>query len=211
MLLYKITNTVNGKVYIGKTSHHDVNTRWNEHIRDSRKPRCEKRPLYDAMLKYGNDAFVIEQIEEVENDQIACQQEQYWIKYYNSYVGFENCNGYNATLGGDSKRYYDYKEISDKYIELKSEKDTAKFFNCDIETVRKACRENNVRILTPAEISKLTASKKIAQLDKDTQEIIAVYDSVSDAFRALNKQKSGGIAKACRENKVCIGYRWKYI
>ena len=51
--IYKITNQLNGKLYIGKTSLPSVEERFKEHIRASKQERNEKRPLYDAMNKYG--------------------------------------------------------------------------------------------------------------------------------------------------------------
>ena len=49
--IYKITNLINGKVYIGKTSEKTIEERFKIHIKDSKKEHCEKRPLYDAMNK----------------------------------------------------------------------------------------------------------------------------------------------------------------
>ena len=39
-------------------------------------------------------------------------------------------------------------------MELKNQKETAKFFNCDVETVRKACVENNIEIISSQQIAK---------------------------------------------------------
>lgn len=208
--IYKIINLSNGKLYIGKTSS-SIEERFKQHIKDSKKERCEKRPLYDAMNKYGVENFIVEQIEEVENDEIASEREQFWIKKLRTYIGFSDCNGYNATLGGDSKRYYDYTEVAKKYLELKSEKEVCDYFNCDKFVVQNACKENNIYIIPASEQSKINSSKKIAQLNPDTEEIIQIYNSISDAFRALNKQKSGGISKACNENRIYLGYKWKYL
>ena len=59
--IYKITNTVNNKIYIGKTER-DIKTRWEEHLRHiSIYPNI---PLYRAMKKYGIEVFNVEQIEE---------------------------------------------------------------------------------------------------------------------------------------------------
>lgn len=91
--IYKITNKINQKVYIGLTSR-SIEQRWQEHLR-SVETLKEKRPLYWAIAKYGKENFTIEQIEEVENDFLG-EREMYWINYYNSYE-----QGYNATLGGD--------------------------------------------------------------------------------------------------------------
>ena len=77
--IYKITNQINQKVYIGLTSR-SIEQRWQEHLR-SVETLKEKRPLYRAIAKYGKDNFTIEQIEEVENDFLG-EREMYWIHYY---------------------------------------------------------------------------------------------------------------------------------
>lgn len=54
--IYIIKNDINNKVYIGKTRL-SIQQRFKEHIWDSRRKRCEKRPLYNAMNKYGLEHF----------------------------------------------------------------------------------------------------------------------------------------------------------
>lgn len=69
--------------------------RWKEHCKDYNKARTEKRPLYNAMQKYGIENFRIEKIEECA-DNIASEREVYWIEKLQTFK-----NGYNATAGGD--------------------------------------------------------------------------------------------------------------
>lgn len=203
--IYKITNLINGKIYVGKTSN-TIEERWKQHINDSIKERCEKRPIYDAMNKYGIENFQIEQIEEVENDEIACQREIYWIDKLRTYVGFEDCNGYNATLGGDSKKYYNYKELADAYLELKTVKAVTKKFNCDDHTVRKACEENKVKINSSPrrrQIIGITPNNEILE-----------FDSLTEANLFMGKNyKNGTIYDACharRGHHKAYGYQWYY-
>lgn len=94
MLIYKITNLVTSKVYIGQTIQ-KLENRWYGH------KRCvASRPLYDDMRKYGISSFIIEKIEDCESTEHLNTKEIYWIKYYNS----NNSNfGYNLTEGGESK------------------------------------------------------------------------------------------------------------
>ena len=115
--IYKITNDINKKIYIGKTSE-DIEQRFQKHYQDSKKSRNEKRPLYDAINKYGIEHFHIEELEQVKNDEEACEREHFWIEKLRTYIGFKDCNGYNATLGGDGKRLYDYEQIANKYLKL---------------------------------------------------------------------------------------------
>lgn len=62
-IIYKITNDINDKVYIGKTTL-SIEERFKEHCLDSKRNVKEKRPLYSAMRKYGQEHFKIELIEE---------------------------------------------------------------------------------------------------------------------------------------------------
>ena len=86
--IYKITNQINGKVYIGQTN--NLERRYKEHwFRYDRE-----QPLYQAFNKYGRENFKMEPIELTENYN---EREQYWITFYNSY----GKDGYNATRGGE--------------------------------------------------------------------------------------------------------------
>ena len=79
--IYKITNNINGKIYIGKTEF-SVEKRFREHCLDYKKERFEKRPLYSAMNKYGIENFSVETIEETDNPE---EREKYWIEYFGSF------------------------------------------------------------------------------------------------------------------------------
>lgn len=92
--IYKITNQINGKVYIGKTSK-TIEERFKEHKRKALEH--PNRYLYDAINHYGFNNFTIEQIEECSNEYLD-DREIFWIAEYNS----TNPNiGYNLTTGGE--------------------------------------------------------------------------------------------------------------
>ena len=55
-----------------------------------------------------------------------------------------------------------------------------------------------------------TRKHRIAQLDKETLEIIVVHDGVKDAEKALGVSH-GWISKAAKSDKVAYGYRWKFL
>ena len=94
--IYKITNNVNSKVYIGQTKK-TIEERFNQHI------KCAKEHvnqyLYDAMNHYGIENFSVSLIEECE-DCLLDEKERYWIREHHSWTGDENCTGYNMTVGG---------------------------------------------------------------------------------------------------------------
>ena len=56
---------------------YSVTKRFQEHCRDYKKERCEKRPLYDAMNKYGIENFVVEELIECPNDELNSYEIMY--------------------------------------------------------------------------------------------------------------------------------------
>lgn len=92
--IYKITNQINGKVYIGQTSLPSVQDRFDAHVKKAN--RHVNRYLYDAMNHYGIENFSIEEIEHCDKDCLD-DREIFWISHYQS----NNKNfGYNMTAGG---------------------------------------------------------------------------------------------------------------
>ena len=200
--IYKITNQINGKMYIGKTEE-TIEKRFKEHCRDYKKERCEKRPLYDAMNKYGIENFIIEEVEKVD-DNILGEREQYWIEYYGTFH-----DGYNATKGGDGKRLLDYDLIIKIYQELQNVTKTAEQCHCDITTVRKILRNNNIEIKTAGQI----LSQPIDQYDLQGN-FIQTLASPMEASRIVAKGRSGEAAHirdVCKgKRKTAYGYIWKF-
>ena len=98
--IYRATNTINGKVYIGFTAHWPQ--RINGHNYDRRYGNAENKAFYNAIAKHGWEAFewhAVYQSQEFEHTLKV--MEPYFIDEYRSWVGFEDCNGYNITRGGE--------------------------------------------------------------------------------------------------------------
>lgn len=87
--IYKITNNINSKVYIGQTIG-TIEKRFNEHKRAAIKG-CQYA-LHRAIRKYGIDNFSVEEIEQCPTEELD-NREQYWISFYDSYY-----QGYNMTI-----------------------------------------------------------------------------------------------------------------
>lgn len=91
MIIYKHTNKINGKIYVGQTKL-NLKQRWRE---GEGYKYC---PLfYNAIQKYGWNSFNHEIIEEVDSIEQANKREQYWIAFYKSN---DPRYGYNLTSGG---------------------------------------------------------------------------------------------------------------
>lgn len=66
---------------------------------------------------------------------------------YNSYVGFDNCNGYNMTLGGDGQAWTDYAKVVEVYLANgRNITKTAKILKCAKKTVHRACDLLNIKV-----------------------------------------------------------------
>lgn len=93
--IYKITNLINQKSYIGQAI--DISRRWRDEKNRAFDPNSEeyKKTLSVAIRKYGIDNFSFEILEECKVSELNTK-EQYYIKLYDTYF-----NGYNETTGGD--------------------------------------------------------------------------------------------------------------
>lgn len=209
--IYKITNKVNGKVYIGKTMY-SIQKRWKEHLKAAKRSNCEKRPLYDAINKYGAENFKIEQIEQIEecSNDILNERERYWIEYYGSFK-----NGYNATIGGDGKAYLDYELIYKTYLSTKNMRKTAELCNCHYKTVGHILEIYGItkeeRIKNGQNSSKAVSGHPVAKIDKYTNKIIAVYETIAAAEKE-NPKANQHIGSVCKgKRKTAGGYKWKYL
>jgi len=113
--IYKVTNTINNKVYIGFDSNWP--TRKKEHFRES---STSTRIFHKAIRKYGWQNFEWEIIyQSKDRDYTLNVMEKYFIKEYNSFGE----NGYNMTVGGEGTFGF---KISDDTRKLLSEKRAGK-------------------------------------------------------------------------------------
>lgn len=87
-IIYIITNIVNSKTYIGKTTK-TVDCRFKRHCHNS---KTQNTYLYKSMRKHGIDKFTIEILEETTSDMLN-DREKFWISKLNPQ--------YNMTSGGD--------------------------------------------------------------------------------------------------------------
>jgi len=156
--IYKITNIVNGNIYIGKTIN-NINDRWKEHIYSAiSKDKDGNCPLHCAIRKYGKENFLIELIDRCE-DFDSSNKEKYWIKYYDSYN-----NGYNATLGGDGNPLYDREYIKKLWDDGLSNKEIREIIGCDKKVIRKTLYSYGI---TKEELYKRRGKNIEKDIDKD--------------------------------------------
>ena len=202
--IYCITNLINSKRYVGKTTT-TIEERWREHQHDSKKERCEKRPLYSAFNKYGIENFKIEELEYLEDNNLLSDREIYWIKELNTY----GSNGYNASKGGDGITLYDHNEILELYNMGYSSVQISDKIGCERSLIPKVLRAHGIKSRGSSSI--------IDQYDLEGN-YIQTFDSTMQARDWLfankittNKQCRNVILRCCKgENKSAYGYVWKY-
>lgn len=208
--IYCITNLINSKRYVGKTTT-SIEERWKEHCYDFQKERCNKRPLYDAMNKYGIQNFIVEQIYECDNEELSSYEIQF-IDKLGTYS-----NGYNATKGGDGTVLFDYKEIISLYENGLSMIEVSRKIQCSVDTVSKVINLNNI----PKNKFYLGSCKQpiqVAQYDLNNN-FLKNWNSIADAAHWLvdngyAKTYNGGVRQKislCVKGKLKTAYKfiWK--
>lgn len=218
--IYKITNKILNKHYIGRSIH--IEDRWKEHIRGKGSSL-----LFTDFQKYGLDNFSFEIIELCTED-IIHQRERYWIEYYGSFV-----DGYNKNDGGDNSIYataqtkkpiYCYNlngEFIKKYESLSdAERDTG-ISNSNISRAAKTKGRTKNYLWTYVYHENISpyerylgdvgknSGKTIYQFDKQMN-FIQEFVSAKEAERITGINNSS-INQVCnKKRKSAGGYIWKF-
>lgn len=112
-LIYKITNKINGKLYIGLTTR-TIKERWKDHCRYAENFLNHSKKmsyLHKAIIKYKPRNFKIEVVDSCNNFNLLNKMEQFYIKKYKALCP----NGYNLTTGG---KQYRFTKEHKKYLSL---------------------------------------------------------------------------------------------
>lgn len=147
MIIYKTTNKINGKIYVGKDAHN--------------------RPTYlgsgiilrRAIAKYGKENFIKEIIDRCQTLDELSKREIFWIKQLKSN---DSKVGYNLTNGGDGGDTYSYLDITQKERRRKILTEAAKKFN-NSEEGRKLSSDNSKRMWKNAKHRELIRNKMLGR------------------------------------------------
>lgn len=183
--VYKITNKINGKVYVGITNR-GVKTRWYKHCSDS--IRGSEFPLHNALRKYGIDNFSIDILEEVKTSEELKEREKYWILTLQSKTSH---NGYNLTDGGDGTFGRPTSEETKEKIRQKA-------------LGRKPSSSVKQKMIDAS-----SQKKEISQFTLDGV-YIKTYASLREAERETGIPTSSLSACARGKYKYSKGFKWAY-
>lgn len=140
--IYKVTNQVNGRMYIGQTMR-SIDVRWKQHVKDS---MAEKDDYYfhRAIRKYKKENFAIELVETISLKTLSelksdlNRMERYYINVFDTH----NPNGYNGTLGGEgsSVRSVDYYSLDKVFVcQFDSMTAASEFTGLSITSIHENC------------------------------------------------------------------------
>ena len=203
--IYKVTCIPTQKIYIGK-SESSIQERWKGHLRAAFLPSHNDYnfPFHRAIRKYGESAFMVEEIDSCKDSTELKEKEKYWIKYYNSYN-----TGYNATLGGDGQCKYDYDAIVNFYLTNdNSLKLTCQHFHVYDQVVYNALKSKNIdyKNLKPSKRDK-AKKKKIYCV-----ELNKTFNSMAEIDIYFNKTVHPNIRRTLNGiTKKAYGYTWKEV
>lgn len=206
MIIYKITNNVNKKIYIGQTIR-TIEERISEHRRH------KETIMGRAFRKYGFDNFSIEVIDIAESMEELNEKETFYIKKFNSL----HPNGYNLCYGGNNTKGYRHKEES----KLKMSLNRGRYFGEDnpffnrkhtIETrnkMKEKFKDNEFYQKRCEHLDKVRSIKTRKILNVTTGE---KFDSIKEACEKYGIKDGTHISRVCRgKRKSCFGFVFKYI
>jgi hypothetical protein len=207
--IYKITNKINGKVYIGQT-YSSLENRWHTH-KNAWKGHRHCQALYDAFDKYGIDNFQIEEIEKCDITDLN-DREIYWIEQYNSYE-----NGYNLTRGGDGNVKLDYPLIYALWDNGLTTSQIADYVGATREGIAKVLQGYSnfsleESIHRGAKRGGIGKGKRIEQYTLDG-EYIMTFPNATVAAESLGKGRAeSNNIRSCAHGrrKSAYGYKWKF-
>lgn len=218
--IYKITNKINGKCYIGQSV--NLKNRIAMH-RSMLKHNNEDNPLLvKASKKYGYNNFEISIIKYCNENELD-YYEKYYIEHYKSY---KRKKGYNIELGGNKHKHLGKEQIEKmkmaKKGKLTGEENPFYGRTHTLEAKKKISEKNKNNKYCVGRFMSKETREKIGNANKWhlTKDIICYdlnnnfikkYPSVAEAMRQLKVKSSSNIAHCARGNReTAYGYKWKY-
>lgn len=200
-IIYKISNDVNDKVYIGQTIY-SLEFRYRQHLREYEKKT--QRKLYIAMNEIGIEHFKVEVIEKCKEQELD-EREKYWIRYYNSQK-----EGYNMTIGGNGGSIYDIndEEVNRMWDEGLTIGEIAKKYGCSTPIISNRLKNNPS--YSPQKAILRSNNKLVYGYDLKGI-LLYSFPSANAAERYFNNKEGCNISDCCRGvQKTAYGLYWSY-
>ncbi len=209
-IIYKATNVATGEVYIGATTI-NLKDRINDHYNKAVKDYGYK--FQNAIREYGIENFTWEQIDTAQDPNELALKESNYIEKFDTVN-----NGYNSNRGGGFKKLiYQFSFAGELESTFQSLEEASKSSSISEDSISHACvgdrKTSNGFYWTYTSTFDLKEDyrkKKVIQYDLEG-ELVKVFDSISEASKATEINKSS-IAKCCRgERKKAGNFIWKFF
>lgn len=209
--IYKITNIVNGKVYIGQTIR-KPSLRWNEHKSESLCPTARHGYFYHlhcAIRKYGIESFVFEIIDECPDDERFRIETKYILKYQSN----DPKKGYNYVVEGSGRTPYSSQEIKNLWEKGFSRNEIAEILEAKPLTISSRLHGLGIsheEIVNRKRKEKWSdwQSKSVLQYSLDGI-FIREWPSATECSSAGYHQTA--VSNVCRQEQYsAYGFLWKY-
>jgi group I intron endonuclease len=226
MQIYKTTNLINDKIYVGQDTH------------DNPKYLGSGKLIQRSIKKYGKENFVKEILEYCDTKEQLCEREIYWIAKFKS---TDRNIGYNITPGGEwgdtftnnpnkeeIRKKMGEKSKGRKQSEETKEKRRKKMSGKNNPMFGRKWTKEEIQYLSDIKIGENNPmfgkkqsnetkekiseknSKPVLQYDKQMK-FIAEYKSATEAAHFLNLKIRSNINRCCNHfKKYSAGFIWKY-
>lgn len=190
MIIYCITNKINGKQYVGQTVR-SAEERFKQHCRD------KKMYISKAIRKYGKENFIVEVIDSALLIDDLNEKEIYWIDKFKT----KKPNGYNLCNGGDNTFGFNHRPES-KILMSEVQKALANQVGDKNHFYGKKHNESTKEKMRSTHWNK----KRVMNIETGL-----IYDSCAEAARmnGLNRNMVARVARGEASNTK--GTHWKYI
>lgn len=194
MIIYKITNRINGKVYIGQTKQ-SLQKRWNNHC--GKNSHCSI--LHLAITKYGAENFTVEQIDVACNKDELDKKEIYWIAHFDSIAP----NGYNISSGGNGNR--GHKPTAETLA-----KRSASLKGIHVGDANPAKRDDVRKKMSEA------AKRRTGKLSSRGKEVVCLelgqtFPTAKEAGKRIGCSYKNISAVCNGKRNTCGGFHWKWL
>jgi len=195
---YKITNTINSKVYIGITS--DIKKRWREHKCTS---KTSGKPLYRAIRKYGLSKFTIFELCSMTDWEAIAQYEIDTIAKHQS---TDMSKGYNLSEGGEGA--YGVKRTK---AQIEAQKLRASKWSQENIKYLTDCAKKQMSDPKNRELSRQGAIKQWNQMSDNEKEIRSNRMSDENKIRWKNKSYIKTLMKSICKPVIGNGVKYKSV
>jgi group I intron endonuclease len=184
-------NTINNKIYIGKTNNINKRTMHHKLVAKYGKEKYKNSYSYfqKAISKYGIELFNFHILEQFNNEQEALDTEMFYIEYFRSW---DREFGYNISLGGSGVSGYHHTNDTKNHLSK-------------VMSGRKR-KEDSIELTASKARGELSSNSKLTEAQ--VLEIINKYATGNFTYKDLSKEYGMSPQQL---NRIVLGKQWKHL